>query len=453
MEIFTMCIEFRRLCAKCGEYPSFGVGSRPDTPPSLSHKGSRRTGHHRSEARLSERTRRQHKARRLTPPSSNSVSQDKDADLVDSETTRVRRRALSQTSPGTGFEGGDISEDEVNDLRRRLAAAEAENKRLKADRLLVDDIDQLEKEMDQLKSRNEPLEKPSFELHIPRAAAGLDGLRKPRLFNRREEQYPADFRAAGLDAGTAENMDTSISARFIGPPAHAREVGLALAWLASVFRHVAPDRDLQKSTATFVEKSDYFIGPDNIYGRITCDPLTTFESPRRKGNCWSSLFKGSTIAWGFPTATQRHLPDPLMGIEMSFELMLKMTGAIYPIEFDNRVIFRGNDKVLVPTASSGSFVQWHLLLPSNPGSFNLRALLETMYPDERNKLDDMDWGQIMTMHHCLGYCPEAEIVYGSPNAPLGSVQTSSAIPEKTSIRLQGFEVAKSLELFLAPAWA
>ncbi|KAL9055188.1 MAG: hypothetical protein Q9162_003681 [Coniocarpon cinnabarinum] len=202
MEIFTMCIEFRRLCAKCGEYPSFGVGSRPDTPPSLSHKGARRTGHHRSEARLSERTRRQHKARRLTPPSSNSVSQDKDADLVDSETTRVRRRALSQTSPGTGFEGGDISEDEVNDLRRRLAEAEAENKRLKADRRLVDDIDQLEKEMDQLKSRNEPLEKPSFELHIPRAAAGLDGLRKPRLFNRREEQYPADFRAAGLDAGT-----------------------------------------------------------------------------------------------------------------------------------------------------------------------------------------------------------------------------------------------------------
>ena len=115
-----------------------------------------------------------------------------------------------------------------------------------------------------------------------------------------------------------------------------------------------------------------------------------------------------------------------------------------PIEFDDSVVFKGKDYLLVPVSISRDFVQWHLV-SSEVENNELSRSLWDIYPQAREPIVSLDYLHLSKKRHILGYCPAARTIFGTLDASLGYVLRSNATPEKSTIRLQGFEAALGSE--------
>lgn len=77
------------------------------------------------------------------------------------------------------------------------------------------------------------------------------------------------------------------------------------------------------------------------------------------GQCWTSLFTQSVLAYGFPLAGKER-PDGMRGLEVPFEIMAAFSGVRFPVLLGQRLAFASKTNILIPEVSSNDSIQWHL---------------------------------------------------------------------------------------------
>jgi hypothetical protein len=82
--------------------------------------------------------------------------------------------------------------------------------------------------------------------------------------------------------------------------------------------------------------------------------------PGDPGQCWTSIFTESVLAYGFPLSSKSR-PEEILGLEIPFEIMTSFAKVKYPINFRERIVFAGDSTLLIPILSIGNSIQWHYL--------------------------------------------------------------------------------------------
>ena len=196
------------------------------------------------------------------------------------------------------------------------------------------------------------------------------------------------------------------------------EVAQQLVWLGSVFRYGYSDEICGSSFWYLKSPSRFYFGSDAK--RMKEDEYTSF--------CWTSLFSSGTLAPGFPIP----LRAAEVGIEISFDAMLKLACIEYPIYYGQAVAFRGWRTLLYPVSVSPNFerIQWHLIVCDDPADMRLTTSLSAM--DDLQNWKTSDIAEIRKARSFLGYCRHAEVSIGTENYRLQkSDQKSGASNEQS----------------------
>lgn len=146
----------------------------------------------------------------------------------------------------------------------------------------------------------------------------------------------------------------------------------ALVWLCEAIRVPKPSSSLGMSTSSCqVECSSVRFktvnAPDHAESADACSLKLCFKLQALshhlilKDNCWLPLFESGVIATRARSETSKSgKEDCFHGLEVSFDLMVQLSGVELPILIDGGVILAGYQTALVPTCIAGNSIQWHL---------------------------------------------------------------------------------------------
>ena len=124
------------------------------------------------------------------------------------------------------------------------------------------------------------------------------------------------------------------------------------------------------------------------------------------GSCWHNLFNNPTIAKGFPTPWRRNDTE---GLELSLEAMGILVGAPRLAMFENRMVLKGFNAAIFPTAQVGETLLWHLIVNKDGTriSFSDPRIRGSMPVETPNP---MPW--IAGKRHILGWAPDVSYNIG-----------------------------------------
>lgn len=159
------------------------------------------------------------------------------------------------------------------------------------------------------------------------------------------------------------------------------------------------------------------------------------DQPLNKGDesCWHPLFAHTVIAYGFPVPPR----SAEMGVEIPFNIMLRLAGTTYVVTHDDGVVLCGFSTLLFPsayyqsqseTAAQTHSVQWHLVTSANDRS-RISAGVELAQHDE-------DWVKIKDekllreARTFLGHCKVSCVHLGTENSGFSEVSESSLVDDK-----------------------
>lgn len=130
--------------------------------------------------------------------------------------------------------------------------------------------------------------------------------------------------------------------------------------------------------------------------------------------CWHSLFPHSVIAYNFPIRSRTQG----IGVEISFETMIQLSGVDRPIEHYGNLILLGISNALVPTAILGEdSLQWHLVTSYHEDGIALRNIPRTSVIPVQNVLqEDISYQEFFELmqkkRHFLGWCRQVKVTLG-----------------------------------------
>ncbi|KAH7380806.1 hypothetical protein BKA64DRAFT_221062 [Cadophora sp. MPI-SDFR-AT-0126] len=232
-----------------------------------------------------------------------------------------------------------------------------------------------------------------------------------------------------------EILEEYLVAQIDGRPHEIIETVEQLAWLASTFRFGTLQSIGLSQTEFRVVPGP--TGSEGVFAEIILRPIRSIpESELSLGSCWTSLFDRSVLAWGFPVAER----GDLHGLELSFELLLKASGARFPVEFQESIIIRQGPLTVFPVARGSVGTQWHVTLGGLDEFFdkiNSFPLLPVQ--------DDIN--TFLHGRHVLGWLNRAQLKLGTEQP---SNRTSGA-KEETS---RGFQLGEELSVAVSikPPW-
>lgn len=137
------------------------------------------------------------------------------------------------------------------------------------------------------------------------------------------------------------------------------------------------------------------------------------------GQCWTSLFKESNLAYGFSLCDDDR-PVEMVGLEVPFPLMAAFAGVKYPVHFAGRTALAGTSTLLTPIVSSGDCIQWHYSHGEDrfDGCMQYVKVLDS-------KLYTMTWTELTTARTFLGFATRAEILLGTKYLPVAGISESN----------------------------
>lgn len=150
------------------------------------------------------------------------------------------------------------------------------------------------------------------------------------------------------------------------------------------------------------------------------------------GQCWTSLFTESILAYGFSPGHENR-PEGILGLEIPFEIMSSFAKVQYPILFGNRIIFAGDSTLLIPEVSFDDSIQWHYLYGRD--RFEQARRVKVIDP----KLQTLDLKALTKSRAFLGFCRSSEVVLGTKRfseTRISDSQVPSTGP-KLRVELQG----------------
>ena len=206
------------------------------------------------------------------------------------------------------------------------------------------------------------------------------------------------------------------------------------AWISAALRPPTGDSlglsQIDLRISTFPEEVG-FVGAD-----LVLLPLRQDETPDMPmlGSCWKNLFDQSVLAWGFPIAER----GEEYGLELPFELMLRMSGARFPTEFQDTIIIRQGPITIFPIERHSTGIQWHVVIGDNNEFFKELQTFGNL-PDSQELLG------ITTDRTYLGWLRHAKVKLATE---LGIIN-ASGVPLESGRGLQlGDEISATFSLKL-----
>ncbi|PGH18676.1 hypothetical protein AJ80_04424 [Polytolypa hystricis UAMH7299] len=214
-----------------------------------------------------------------------------------------------------------------------------------------------------------------------------------------------------------------IATRTLGTLA---ELAQQLAWTGSSFRcSLFEDR---------ITSSEAIIDISNISDRYTFK--LEFRDRRigltEEELCWCSLFRGASMAEGFPIPDRENEP----GLEMSLPLVAAIGGVRHAAEFEGGVVLKGFSLMFVPLRREEDRVSWHLI---SGGDCETRLSYEEVLrrcPD-RLLVDKLSLEDLQSTRAIIGWYPNAMSILGSADANYENIDYSDVTNAGLSIKLTG----------------
>ncbi|KAL3482956.1 hypothetical protein BJX62DRAFT_221008 [Aspergillus germanicus] len=129
--------------------------------------------------------------------------------------------------------------------------------------------------------------------------------------------------------------------------------------------------------------------------------------PKEAGQCWTSLFTESNLAYGFSLCDDDR-PDEMVGLEIPFLPMAAFAGVRFPVDFSGRTVLAGASTLLTPIVSSGSCIQWHYSKGKDRFD-NCRQRVKVL----DSNLQTMAFSELTAARAFLGYASHSEILLGT----------------------------------------
>lgn len=192
-----------------------------------------------------------------------------------------------------------------------------------------------------------------------------------------------------------------------------------LAWIIAIFRRPMQDH-LTVSEIDFAYKGGPKERPDF---ELSLLPLNSSFPIRADGpgQCWTSMFPRSILAYGFPVPSKRR-PDGMLGLEIPFEILTTFAGIRFPLKIGQGLILAGPSTLLVPCKKVDNAIQWHYL--SGKDRFeHLRELNKAMGLSFQGE----NWADLAQPTAFLGHCKYAVIRLGTQGLDASPI-TPSQVP-------------------------
>ncbi|OMP83918.1 hypothetical protein BK809_0001301 [Diplodia seriata] len=186
-----------------------------------------------------------------------------------------------------------------------------------------------------------------------------------------------------------------------------------LRWLSAVCRIPEPG-ELLCSQAVRVDLLPAYL-------EIIPKKLKPLSSTSECGRCWHDMFKGYVLAEGF------RVPDrgSQRGAELPFDVMTLLGLALYPVNFGQGLVLKGENTALIPSIydEDDDCVQWHYVegIEANvPLSWDrIKEHCGNIYPTK-------DFKVLQSKRTFVGYFPSAKVHLGTRDSGFDKVDFSGA---------------------------
>jgi hypothetical protein len=151
--------------------------------------------------------------------------------------------------------------------------------------------------------------------------------------------------------------------------------------------------------------------------------------------CWLPLFKGASIASGFP------IPERAgeIGLEVPLELLAALCGVRQAIEFEGGIVLKGFGEMLVPVKKIADRIQWHAIISED--SENRLTYGEGLSRcQSRALLDEVSFDDLKTTRAIVGWCCAATSRLGSDAANYENIDYSGAKEAGSGLRCAGGQI-------------
>jgi hypothetical protein len=151
--------------------------------------------------------------------------------------------------------------------------------------------------------------------------------------------------------------------------------------------------------------------------------------------CWLPLFKGASIASGFP------IPDRAeeIGLEIPLELLARLADVRQAIEFEGGVILKGFGEMFVPVKKRGDRVQWHAIV-SRDSENRLTYDEGLSLCKSRALLNEVSFEDLKSTRAIVGWCCAATTRLGSDVANYENTDYSGAKEARSVLRCSGGQI-------------
>lgn len=199
-----------------------------------------------------------------------------------------------------------------------------------------------------------------------------------------------------------------------GSPYSVSEIGEQIGWLSSALQSSSGHHGPVACTPS-VNDLQMHVQDEGSHGQMvvgSCNlslNLETTETPEpSSGFCWGRLFCDPVLVRGYPILRRT---QPNTGLEMSLANMAAIVGSQQVVQWNERIIIKGFNMLMIATLAAADIIVWHLLISEQPEE-------RISYIDPR--LDTLDNGatkgislrMLEERRHVIGWCSKVTDLCG-----------------------------------------
>lgn len=184
------------------------------------------------------------------------------------------------------------------------------------------------------------------------------------------------------------------------------EVGEQIAWLVATLRR-PPYGDYAMACTPRVEDLQVRTLSKEIEGSIvvgSCDLFFDVEKRETRdltpGFCWGRLFYNPLLVCGYPILGRS---QPGTGLEIDLGHMTAIIGSCQIVQWDQRIIMKGFNMLMIATLVAADVIVWHLLV-NEKGGERISFVDSRLDEIPTDVLASHSLRTLETKRHVIGWC-------------------------------------------------
>jgi hypothetical protein len=211
------------------------------------------------------------------------------------------------------------------------------------------------------------------------------------------------------------------------------DIGEQLAWLGASWEASIYD------TAPYYRSSQIKDSTETAHGYYRFDirflPSPVFAD-HAQAPCWQALFRNPSIAFDFP-ASGRPSEAPEKGMQMSWEIMIRLGDVTWATTFDNKFMLKGLSSMFYPVNPVGEMtMSWHFVSQGGRTHLPYNAGMDSCLGNEMLAGLDLSW--LRSCRHFVGFAGEVQTTLDNYFRSGNTLSASSAgsLTDQTFSRVQ-----------------